>query len=162
MQMPLPVRTRLTMPMVLALLILVAGFVAIAWTVQWATSGSSERITQATQQGAAALAPSLPPATNAVNSLPAFALDLDGATGYQPQTVNGWLNPKELDKLTEGNLTFVWLDSWWVCSFITAEYAYKPVGMGDVLQNPQDTIDMARWNDLTFRQQQNIKKECAR
>jgi hypothetical protein len=145
------------MPMVLALLILVAGFVAIAWTVQWATSGSSERITQATQQGAAALAPSLPPATNAVNSLPAFALDLDGATGYQPQTVNGWLNPKELDKLTEGNLTFVWLDSWWVCSFITAEYAYKPV-----LQNPQDTIDMARWNDLTFRQQQNIKKECAR
>lgn len=155
---PLLVSTRLTMPMVLAVLVLAGGFVAIAVTVNWATTGSSERIEQAT-----AAAISAPASNSVANSLPAFTLDLDGATAYQPETISqGWANPKPLDRMGEGMLVYVWMDAWFACAFITDDYEYKLVGSGDIQQNPQDALDMARWNDLTFRQQQDVKGACDR
>ncbi len=158
----LPVRTRLTMPMVIALLILAGGFIAIAWTVQWATSGSADRIEQATTAGAAIV--SMPDAANKIaDSLPAFTLDLDGATTYQPQPLTGWLGAADLEKVTQGVSTFVFLDSWWDCSFITNDYDYLPVGVPSAeLATGQDAIDIARWDQLTFRQQQNVKGACNR
>lgn len=161
MQTPLPVATRITMPMVLAVLVLAGGFVAIAITVNWATAGSSERIEQATTTGAAAI--SAPAANDVANSLPAFTLDLDGATAYQPEVVSqGWADPKPLDRMGAGIGMYVWMDAWFMCAFITDDYNYKPVGSGDPQQNPQDALDIARWNDLTFRQQQDVKGECDR
>lgn len=157
----LPVRTRLTMPMVIAVLILVGGFIAIAWTVQWATAGSSDRIEQAATAGAASL--NAPAANNIAGSLPAFTLDLDGATTYQPQPVTGWLGAGDLEKVTQGISDFVFLVSWWNCSFITNDYAYLPVGVLSAdLATGQDAIDIARWDQLTFRQQQNVKGACNR
>lgn len=158
----LPVKTRLTMPMFIAGLVLAGGFVAIAWTVQWATAGSNARITQATTAGTAALAPA-PVTNNVAGSLPAFTLDLDGATAYAPEPLGkGWVDPKPLDQMGEGMLTYVWMDAWFACAFITDDYEYKPVGSGDTQQNPQDALDIARWNELTFRQQQNVKGACNR
>lgn len=159
MQTPLPVSTRLTMPMMIAAVVLVVGFGAIAWTVQWATAGSSERIEQATTAGAAAI--SAPVANDVTNRLPAFTLDLDGAQAYDPEPIGqGWADPKPLDQMGEGMLTYVWMDAWFACAFTTDDYEYKPVGSGDTQQNPQDALDIARWNDLTFRQQQDVKGEC--
>lgn len=159
MQASLPVRVRLTLPMVIAGLVLTGGFVAIAWTVQWATSGSSDRIEQATTAGAAAI--SAPVANRVANSLPAFTLDLDGATAYEADPLGrGWTDPEPLDRMGEGMLTYVWMGAWFGCAFITDDYAYKPVGSGDMPQNPQDALDVARWDELTFRQQQDVKGEC--
>lgn len=160
MQTPLPVSTKLTMPMVLAALVMVGGFMAIAWTVQWSTAGSSERIGQAATAGAAAVSV---PSANSVSSLPAFTLDLDGATAYQPEVVSQtWMAPKPLDRMGAGIGMYVWMDSWFLCAFITDDYNYHPVGSGDAPQNPQDALDIARWNELTFRQQQDVKGACTR
>lgn len=159
--MPLTVKSRLSMPMVIALLILAGGFIAIAWTVQWATAASADRIEQATTAGAAIVSmPAL--ANNVAGSLPAFTLDLDGATAYQPQLVNGGVDPQDLTKVTVGVSAFVWLNGMqWNCSFITDDYAYQPVGVtAEVPPVGQDVIDIARWNKLTFRQQQNVKEAC--
>lgn len=153
------VATRLSLPVVIAALVLLGGFAAIAITVQWATAGSSDRIGQATTAGAAAV--SVPAANNVSNSLPAFTLDLDGATAYQPEAVShAWTDPKPLDRMGAGIGMYVWMDAWFLCAFITDDYAYRPVGSGDAQQNPQDALDIARWNDLTFRQQQDVKGAC--
>lgn len=153
------VATKLSLPLVIAGLVLLGGFVAIAWTVQWATAGSSERISQATEAGTAAV--SVPASNNVSNGLPAFTLDLDGATAYQPEPVSqAWTNPKPLDRMGAGIGLYVWMDSWFMCLFITEDYEYRPVGSGAEPQNPQDAIDIARWNALTFRQQQEIKGAC--
>lgn len=160
--MPLPVKARLSMPMAIALLILVGGFVAIAWTVQWATAGGGERIDQATAAGLSALAPAPIATPTAPGSLPAFTLDLDGATAYQPQPVNGGVDPQGLTKVAVGASAFVWLNGMqWNCSFITDDYAYQPVGVtAEVPPVGQDVIDITRWDELTFRQQRNVKEAC--
>lgn len=155
-----PVATKFSLPMLLAIVVLLGGFAAIAVTVQWATAGSSERIGQATTAGAAAV--SVPASSNVANSLPAFTLDLDGATAYQPEVVTALADTKPLDRMGAGVGLYVWMDSWFMCLFITDDYEYKPVGSGAEPQNPQDAIDIARWNALTFRQQQDIKGECDR
>lgn len=163
MQTPLTVKTRLTMPMFIAGLVLAGGFVAIAVTVNWAAAGSNARITQATTAGTAALAPA-PVTNNVAGSLPAFTLDLDGATAYTvPQVDARWINPKELDRIDAGISPFVWLNSWWDCRFITDDYAYLPFNLASADQaTGQDAIDIERWNELTFRQQQNVKGACDR
>lgn len=145
------VATRLSLPVVIAGLVLLGGFAAIVITVQWATAGSSERIGQATTAGAAAV--SVPASNQVGNSLPAFTLDLDGATAYQPEVVTALADTKPLDRMGAGVGLYVWMDSWFMCLFITDDYEYKPVGSGAEPQNPQDALDIARWNALTFRQQ---------
>lgn len=153
------VATKLSLPLVIAGLVLLGGFAAIAWTVQWATAGSSDRIGQATTAGAAAV--SAPAANNVANSLPAFTLDLDGATAYQPEPVSqAWADPKPLDRMGAGIGMYVWMDAWFLCAFITDDFRYRPVGSGDAQQNPQDALDIARWDNLTFRQQQEVKGAC--
>lgn len=155
------VATKVSFPLVIAGLVLLGGFVAIAVTVQWATAGSSERIGQATEAYAAAV--SVPASNNVSSSLPAFSLDLDGATAYQPEVVSQtWADPKPLDRMGAEVGLYVWMDSWFMCLFITDDYEYKPVGSGAEPQNPQDALDIARWNSLTFRQQQDVKGECDR
>jgi hypothetical protein len=156
-----PVAARFSLPVVIAVLVLVGGFVAIAWTVQWSTSGAAERISQATTAGAAAVG--VPDVDQNSNSLPAFTLDLDGVTAYQPQPVaQEWADPKSLDRMGSGVGLYAWMDAWFMCAFITDDYEYKPVGSGADPRNPQDALDMARWNELTFRQQQQVKGECDR
>lgn len=154
------VATRLSLPVVIAGLVLLGGFAAIVITVQWATAGSSERIGQATTAGAAAV--SVPASNQVGNSLPAFTLDLDGATAYQPEVVTALADTKPLDRMGAGVGLYVWMDSWFMCLFITDDYEYKPVGSGAEPQNPQGALDIARWNALTFRQQQDVKGECDR
>jgi len=149
------------MPMVLAVLVMVGGFMAIAWTVQWSTADSSERIGQVTTAGAAAV--SVPSANSSSSSLPAFTLDLDGATAYAPEVVSqAWVDPKPLDRMGSGFGLYAWMDAWFMCAFITDDYLYHPVGSGAEPQNPQDALDIARWNELTFRQQQDVKGACNR
>lgn len=154
------VATKVSLPVVIAALVLLGGFAAIAVTVQWATAGSSDRIGQATTAGATAV--SVPAVNNVSNSLPAFTLDLDGATAYQPEAVASLANPKPLDRMGAGIGLYVWMDAWFMCAFITDDYQYHPVGSGAEPQNPQDAVDIARWNALTFRQQQDVKGECHR
>lgn len=154
------VATKFSLPMLIAIVVLLGGFAAIAVTVQWATAGSSERIGQATTAGAAAV--SVPASNQVGNSLPAFALDLDGATAYQPEVVTALADANPLDRMGAGVGLYVWMDAWFLCAFITDDYEYKPVGSGAEPQNPQDALDIARWGNLTFRQQQDVKGECDR
>lgn len=159
--MPLTVRTRLTMPMVIAVLILVSGFVAIAWTVQWSTAGGAERIREAANSGVTAIMP--PRAANSIaGALPVFELSLDGAVAAEvPQADARWLQPGPLQRIDVGVGAFVWLDNWWDCMAITYDYQYLPVGVPSTeTATGQDAIDIARWNQLTFRQQQNVKGAC--
>jgi len=130
MQTPIT-RTRFTLPMFLAILILLCGFVAIGWTVKWATQ-------------------------------PTSTLGLAGAVASEIPTVDArWIEPHELDRITVGIGSLVWLNSWWYCAFITDDYDYLPVGtVSAELAQGQDAIDIARWNDLTFRQQQSVKAAC--
>lgn len=69
-----------------------------------------------------------------------------------------WLNPKEGDTNTVGALTFVWLNSWWTCEFVRADYSYRPVGFLDA--NPQDVLDISRWRNLTIEQRQKVFSWC--
>lgn len=160
--MPLTARARLTMPMFIAALILVGGFIAIAWTVQWATAGSSERITQVTNAGSAGVNIPVQVANNVAGSLPAFSLDLDGAVAIDVQAPDPrWLDPAPLERIEFGIGVWVYLDNWWLCSSIDREYNYRPVGAVEPFTG-QDAIEQARWNALTFRQQQNVKGACDR
>jgi len=161
MRTPLSAKTRMTMPMFMAMVILAAGVAAIAWTVQWSTAGSSERIGQATTAGAAIVAE--PVANNVAGALPVFTLDLDGATAYQPLPLDGWLGAADFAKMRAGVSDFVFHGGWWTCAFITNDYAYLPVGVPSPEEaTGQDAIDINRWNAMTFREQQNIKEACDR
>ena len=154
----MPLKSRLSFPMVLAAIILLAGFGAIAWTVQWSQQASG-MITEAANAGVAALP--VPVANSIGGALPAFVLDLDGATMREiPATDSRWLHPAPLDRMEVGISALVWLDAWWNCAFITHDYHYLPVGFNPDHPTGQDAVDVARWDALIFRQQQNVKEAC--
>ncbi len=151
MQLSPVVKARLSAPLIMAVLIVCAGLYAIVWTVQWNTSGSTARIEQVTQSGAAAIQPPAY-ANNLLGSMPAFSLELKGAVAIEATDMDQWLDTKWMNVIhdVDGN-KWVWANTWLSCVYIRDDYSYEPVGTGEAPNI---------WNALVFRDQQTIKKEC--
>lgn len=162
------VATKFSLPMLLAIVVLLGGFAAIAVTVQWATAGSSERIGQATTAGAAAV--SVPASNNVANSLPAFSLDVSALTTYAPQPSEvpfvsdppvrfmsaeeeaAFQNHTWLAVAHDRGIKNVWGGAWFPCRHIDA---------GTLTYNTIRTDPaLAVWAKLAPSDQNDIAKEC--
>ena len=101
-------RARLSAPMILAAIMVVAGLAAIVWTVRWSTAGSSivERVE--TQDFASLQA------NRVGDALPVFAVATP--TSSAP---TAWHNPAWLAVATdEAGGRWVWADAWFACAYI--------------------------------------------
>lgn len=147
----LPVRTKITAPIILIFVVIVAGLYAIVWTVQWSTAGSGERIEQVAAAGLSSIQ-AKDMSNSLVGSLPAFSLHLDGAVAIESTRMDQWLDTKWMNVIldVDGN-KWVWANTWLGCIYIRDDYSYEPVGTGEA---------PVIWNALVFRDQQTIKEEC--
>ena len=111
----LPVNNRLTMPNLLATLIVLAALVGIAWTVRWSTADSTTSIQAATQAGASMVQPPSY-ANNVGDALPAFKVGVALPT-TNPATQ--WDNPTWLAvAIDDSGGRWVWADAWFACAYI--------------------------------------------
>lgn len=144
-------KARLSAPILIAVAIIAAGLYAIVWTVQRNTAGSTDRIEQAVQDGAAAV--KLPSyANDALGSMPAFSLDLKGAVAIEPINMDQWMDTEWMNTIRDvDGKKWVWAGAWFGCMYINDDYIYEPDGTGDA---------PVAWDALVFRDQQTVKKEC--
>lgn len=161
------VATKLSLPVVIAVLVLLGGFAAIAITVQWATAGSGERIEQATTAGAAAV--SAPVSNNVASSLPAFTLQSQTqAKQLQPSETPFTSDPPVRFMTAEEEAAFgnhewlaiaydrgvknVWGGAWFPCRHIDANLlTYNTIRTDPAL---------AIWATMAPSDQNDIAKEC--
>lgn len=98
------------------------------------------------------------PSVQSPAELKSSGLTIPQGDGYSAQSVS-WLEPEEGAMITEGLLTFVFVaGNWWVCEFADDDGAYRPIGYRDT--NPQDTLDISRWNSLGSEQRDWVYSLC--
>lgn len=146
MREPLSVRMGMISPLIISVLILVSGFVAIAWVVKWSNNGQ-----QIVAPGSGL---SLPIQSNVSSSLPAFTLSSQPAGQIDPAAPAGtvttpdWLAVKRGDQLGEYKVFAGW---WYNCHDIT---------VGGVWVGPETGEGIWGWNQLNDEQRQAVANRC--